>query len=401
MNVIGIDVSRGKSHATLITTDFEKQDFNFSHNRSGFKQLAAYLADPVLVIFETTGVYSAQLAYYLSQNKIKFCELNPLEAKMRMSSLRRNKTDASDSFKLAVLGITQAAVIRTRSRHYIDIHYQSLRFLAEQYHKLSRERVRIENQLRSALELSFPELNDIFPVIRSVVALQMIRKYAHPDYLAGLTVKGMTEQLYRVIGKHITRKLIASYCTKVWTAALNSYPAIAADSIEISIIGMLCDEIEGYNQRVALIKDQLIKKADSFPEFKLISSIPGAGQLNTALLMGFAGNIERFENYKQLNAYLGIDLNRYQSGTLVKHDKINRRGNSFARTVEIEMIKSMLRNQGRINNHLVDYYYKLKEPPYSKKDLVAQIACVNHLNRTIMHLVHTNQSYDYQQAVRQ
>ena len=52
-------------------------------------------------------------------------------------------------------------------------------------------------------------------------------------------------------------------------------------------------------------------------------------------------------------------------------------------------------------NYLVDYYYKLKEPPYSKKDLVAQIACVNHLNRTIMYLVHTNQSYDYQQAVRQ
>ena len=205
-----------------------------------------------------------------------------------MSSLQRNKTDASDSFKLAVLGITQAAVIRTRSRHYIDIHYQSLRFLAVQYHKLSRERVRIENQLRSALELSFPELNDIFPVIRSVVALQMIRKYAHPDYLAGLTVKGMTEQLYRVIGKHITKKLIASYCIKVWTVALTSYPTIAADSIKISIVGMLCDEIEGYSQRVALSKDQLIKKAASFPEFKLISSIPRAGQLNTALLMGFA-----------------------------------------------------------------------------------------------------------------
>ena len=64
------------------------------------------------------------------------------------------------------------------------------------------------------------------------------------------------------------------------------------------------------------------------------------------------------------------------------------------------IIKSMLRNQGKINNHLVDYYCKLKEPPYSKKDLVAQIAYVNHLNRTIMHLAHTNQSYDYQQAVR-
>lgn len=83
----------------------------------------------------------------------------------------------------------------------------------------------------------------------------MIRKYAHPEYLAGLTVKGMTEQLFRVIGKHITKKLIANYCSKVWTVALNSYPAIAAVSIEISIIGMLCDEIEDYNQRVILIKD--------------------------------------------------------------------------------------------------------------------------------------------------
>ena len=164
MNIIGIGISRGKSHATLITTDFEKQDFNFSHNRSGFKQLAAYLTNPALVIFETTGIYSAQLAYYLRQNKIKFCELNPLEAKMRMSSLRRNKKDASDSFKLALLGIMQAAVIRTRSRHYTDVHYQSLCFFAVQYHKLRQERVRIENQLRSALELSFPELNDIFPL---------------------------------------------------------------------------------------------------------------------------------------------------------------------------------------------------------------------------------------------
>ena len=56
-------------------------------------------------------------------------------------------------------------------------------------------------------------------------------------------------------------------------------------------------------------------------------------------------------------------------------------------------------NQGKIYNHLVGYYYKSKEPPYSKKDLVAQIAYVNDLNRTIMYLVHTNQSYDYQQAV--
>ena len=107
---------------------------------------------------------------------------------------------------------------------------------------------------------------------------------------------------------------------------------------------------------------------------------------------------------------IGIDVSRGKSlATLITTDfekqdfdfSHNRYGISSARMVEVEMIKGMLRNQGKINNYLVDYYCKLKEPPYSKKDLVAQIACVNHLNRTIMYLVHTNQSYDYQQAVGQ
>jgi len=107
---------------------------------------------------------------------------------------------------------------------------------------------------------------------------------------------------------------------------------------------------------------------------------------------------------------IGIDVSRGKShATLITTDfekqdfnfSRSRYSIGSAQTVEVEMIKGMLRNQGRINNYLVDYYSKLKEPPYSKKDLVAQIACVNHLNRTIMYLVHTNQSYDYQQAVRQ
>lgn len=82
-----------------------------------------------------------------------------------------------------------------------------------------------------------------------------------------------------------------------------------------------------------------------------------------------------------------------------KQDKINRCGSSQARYVESNMIRSMLRNQARIENHIVDYYYKIKKPPYLKKDKVALIACVNHLNRTIISLVHTNQVYDYYKAI--
>lgn len=57
VNIIGIDVSRGHSQATLINDDFEKIQFNFKHNRSGFKQLSTYLTKETIVIFETTGCF--------------------------------------------------------------------------------------------------------------------------------------------------------------------------------------------------------------------------------------------------------------------------------------------------------------------------------------------------------
>lgn len=139
-----------------------------------------------------------------------------------------------------------------------------------------------------------------------------------------------------------------------------SYPAQPANSFLTNQIHSYCEEIQRYNQAHDLLKRQLITYAKTFPEFKLIASIPGAGEISTALLLGFTGKIARFPSYKQLNAYVGIDLRRTQSGGLKEADRINRRGQSSARYIMFEMIRSMFRNKARIDNHIVDYYYKLE-----------------------------------------
>ena len=69
MNIIGIDVSQGESHATLITEEAEKVAFKFKHNKSGFQILNSYIKPGTIIIFETTGVYSAQLTTYLKNKK--------------------------------------------------------------------------------------------------------------------------------------------------------------------------------------------------------------------------------------------------------------------------------------------------------------------------------------------
>lgn len=188
--------------------------------------------------------------------------------------------------------------------------------------------------------------------------------YCHPDFLVGLTLKEMTNKVYQSVSTRIHKDVIQSYCAQVWLAAKDSYPAALADSLEIEIISEYCDEIGNYNKEIAYIRSRLIKAAVGLNDFKVISSIPGSGQLNSALLLGFTGDLACFDNYKHLNAFLGLDLNRYQSSKYTKGDTINCRGSSQGRAVETDMIRSMLRNQGKIQNHLIDYYYKLKKAAF-------------------------------------
>ncbi|EKO8598035.1 IS110 family transposase, partial [Staphylococcus pseudintermedius] len=76
-----------------------------------------------------------------------------------------------------------------------------------------------------------------------------------------------------------------------------------------------------------------------------IISIPGIGELTAALLIGELGNIREFKTNKQLNAFVGIDIKRYQSGTSKSRDTINKRGNKKARRLLYLIIMNIIRGR--------------------------------------------------------
>ena len=56
MNIIGIDVSQGKNHATLISKEAEKVAFKFKHNKSGFQILNSYIRSNTIIILEAIKI---------------------------------------------------------------------------------------------------------------------------------------------------------------------------------------------------------------------------------------------------------------------------------------------------------------------------------------------------------
>ena len=111
-------------------------------------------------------------------------------------------------------------------------------------------------------------------------------------------------------------------------AAKNSYPAIQTNDIR-------CDQVRDYAATYCGIKgkerrslsNKWLSCQKERKEYTVFRSFPGIGDTTACQIIGELGDIRRFKNAKQLNAYVGIDIMRYQSGNTQYRDRINKRGN--------------------------------------------------------------------------
>jgi transposase len=102
--VVGIDVSKLTIDAYMQLSQVYAE---FENNTKGFKQLLKWMKkhspfqmDELLICFEITGLYSLQLAEFLSRNQIGYVMENPIQIKRSMG-LVRGKDDKVDAKRIA------------------------------------------------------------------------------------------------------------------------------------------------------------------------------------------------------------------------------------------------------------------------------------------------------------
>lgn len=184
-------------------------------------------------------------------------------------------------------------------------------------------------------------------------------------------------------------------CVPILALCSTSLIFVSKDSFLTDKLVYVIEDLLNLMKRNTSIKQRLLVLAEEFEEFKIIKSIPGIGDLTAIMIIGELGDIKSFDSHKQLNAYVGIDIKRYQSGKTHFKDKINKRGNKHARSLFYLIIKNFLLGQRLFKNHIIDYYYKLKKQPNGKGHKTASVACINKLLKTIHYLVINNKEYDY------
>lgn len=400
-HVIAFDVSMGKS--TMVVYDrYQRCQFEgeLEHTQSGFRSLLERInslreqdGQTPDIVFEATGVYSRVLESFLQEQRFPYSRLNPLEAKIQTASMRRQKTDLSDAHELA-----KSHFKATRHETYVqDEYFEQMRALGRYYEDLEKEIRHHYNRLHAFLQLSFPQLEKVFSK-NSVLFLNIVQLYPHPAYLHSLSREDLRKQIKQATCKNISEQKAEEKAALLITAAENSYSAIKPEDVRCQHLKHYAKRIlELVNQKKDIVR-QMVELSKERTDFQVLVSFPGIGETTAVRIISELGDIRRFKNHKQINAYAGIDIQRYQSGKLQYQDRINKRGNRRLRKILYYMVMSMISWRAKTKNTIVDYYDQLKRQPQSKPHKVAVIACVNKFLKVAFHLIQHAVLYHYETA---
>ena len=340
-DIFALDVSMGKSYCVWYRGKHCLKEFSLVHTKAGFNALRDMIkkAQKPIIYFEATGIYSRVIEHFCETNGLRFCHLNPLELHLKSESLRRVKTDQKDAHRIALTVQENAFRLTVPwKKDYLQLHELS-RF----YNQLNADWNYRLNHLHTALEQVFPELKQLFVNRTSKLALNIVELFPHPALVRPYSRVKLKNILMASTDKRISKMKAYKYADRLIDLAQKSYPAVSGDAIQV-------DEVRYYaRQLIALTrkKEEVIKRMESIaqrlPYYILYCSFPGIGKQTAAQLMGELGDISRFDNANQLNAFVGIDIRRYQSGTYLGQDHINKRGNPIARKLLYFTVGNMIR----------------------------------------------------------
>lgn len=399
--VIAFDVSKGRS-AVAFYDEHRQCSYQgtIRHTQAGFKELKDKVSEiyllngnPPDVVFEATGVYSRCLERFLRECGLSYYRLNPLEAKMQTATMRRQKGDLEDAHKLA-----KSHFKEERTPYFVqEDYYEQMQAYARYYSEINHELIVIKGRTHALLQLTFPELEELMSK-NTFLFFNLVKLFPHPELITSCSKTVLRNRIRSNTDKNISLDQAEKLAVQLLQLANNSYPAV-------TMTDMRCDQVRDYADRMSVLtkkKAEIIKSMTTLSqdrsEFQILMTFPGIAETTACLLIGEIGDFRRFKSAKQLNAFAGIDIRRYQSGDTFYKDRINKRGNSQLRSLLYFMLMGMIMKKATSKNHLVDYYYKLKMQPQSKPHKVALVACMNKFLKVAFHLITHGISYDYQSA---
>ena len=398
-SVLSIDVANGKS-AVLLTTEHGEiliEPYEVKHCLNEFNQLKekieSFKLDDLTVFMESTSTYHLPIQRFFTNNNFKVQVINPILGKNNTRNLRKTKTDIEDCYNLADLFFKNTVKIHTKE---INTIYSNMIELSRQEKHLTENIVRSKNRFKQIIANTFPEYAKCFTSndIYGETSLNFIKEFPHADIIKSKRIDALANNIYKSTKGYLPYSRCLIKAKKIKELANNSYPGIEVNSCEVNNLINIVDIIIYNSNKLDEVKKDIINLAKQTPYFDIINSIYGIGETSTAQIIAELGDINRFENIKQLNAFCGLDPTIIQSGKSINYNgPISKRGNRNARKILFITCCSIIRSSvlHNIDTDILVYYRKKQAENKHFKECIT--ACSTKLLRIIFAMCKNNSLY--------
>ena len=385
-NCLAVDVAKDKSMVTLVSSSGEVliDPYEVNHSIDGFSNLlnriTSFKLDNISVIMESTGIYHRPIERFFLENNFKVFVINPIYGRMHKRNLRKTKTDKEDCINLVNLFMSNTF------KEYIkpDQLYLDLNALSRQYFALDELCVNIKNRYRNLLYLCFPEYETIFKgtLMYSNIALEFIENYPHADIISNTRI----DKLQNFFKKREFRYW-KSKANLIKEIASKSYPSVNENDELVSNLSQMARLVDEYQKAIDIIKYKITFLSKKSKYFEPINSIYGIGEFTTSIIIAELGDINRFNNIKELTAYCGLDPSIKQSGKSINiRGPISKSGNKYMRKILYIACSNIIRLAAisKQENDIEIYYRKKRNE--GKHHYASIVACTTKLLRKILAL---------------
>jgi transposase len=394
--VIGLDVSKGESHAQAFLDRRipHGKIFRFKHDLEGLASFLNYVRGlesaagmRPCIVMEATGHYHSPVVQFLDEHQYLYIVINPLISfEAKKTNLRRVKTDATDAYQLGALFYKEEfEPCKKRGQHLMN-----LRYLTRQHESLTGMYVQAKLQFQAILDQVFPEYHGVFGDLYSKVSLRFLALHPTSKEVLEMPDKEITTAIGRLTG----RGRSASWCLEraqflAAAARRNPFKETAFPSHLISM-QLLIKLLLQYQDHLVTLNKSIDALAEELLEYDLIQSIPGIGTKLAATILAEIGEIDRFDHAKKLVAFVGVDPSVFSSGKFTATiNKITKHGSRRLRTALYQAVRCGIRSNR--NKKLRAYYDKKRAE--GKLFKVAIIACVNKLIHWIFAILTTKEAF--------
>jgi transposase len=325
---VGIDLGK-RQHAVCFLNEAGQpvaKPMRVPHTGRGLRQLHAQLAGlggPHQVIMEASGAHWMGIARKLRAAGVTVHIVNPIQtAGLRKVGIRKTKSDTKDALVVADL----ARMGRARPSYVPDDQLLELRELERFRWHLADQLGDAKRHVLGVLDKVFPEFADQLGDPFGATGRALLNRCASAIEFAALELGDLEGWIRQASRRQLGRE------------RAEALHAAAQDSLGLDCLGTaarvelqaLLAQIKLLEQQIATLDAELAGRMQALPGY--LFSVPGMAGLLAVTVSAELGEVQRFDNVKQVVAFAGLDASVFESGDFhATRQHISKRGSPHLR----------------------------------------------------------------------